>query len=99
MIPAANVGDLHLSDEVVDSVTEGLFTIWAVDDVSDGIGLLTGKPAGEWSEKDGWSEGSVFAACQDRLDEMVRLMRKAVKEPGKNGGENPSSENDTENDS
>jgi predicted ATP-dependent protease len=99
MIPAANVGDLHLSDDVVDSVTEGLFSIWAVDNVFDGIELLTGKPAGEWSEKDGWSEGSVFAACQDRLGEMVRLMRKAVKDPGKNGVEDSSFENDTENDS
>jgi len=97
LIPESNVQDLHLPEEVVAAVDEGLFHIWAVDNVADGIELLTGRPAGRWGEEEGWSEDSIFAACQERLDEMVRLMRKAAKsvekndEP-KNAGSN---ENDT----
>jgi lon-related putative ATP-dependent protease len=97
MIPISNVGDLHLSEDVVAAVEQGLFHIWAVDDVTDGIELLTGVPAGKWKKDVGWTEGSIFAACQERLDDMVRLMRKAAKSPDKNGdstSESPN-ENDT----
>ena len=96
LIPESNVGDLHLAEEVVSAVEEGLFHIWAVDSVSDGIELLTGLPAGTWSEDTGWSDGSIFAACQDRLDEMVRLMRKAAKSTDKNDEANSPEANETD---
>ncbi len=87
MIPKSNVKDLHLSDEVVTAVDDGRFHVWAVDSVSDGIELLTGRPAGVWSKKkESWSDGSIFAACQERLDEMVQLMKKAAKNSDKNVG-------------
>jgi Lon-like ATP-dependent protease len=97
LIPVSNVGDLHLAEEVVAAVEGELFHVWAVDNVSDGIELLTGRRAGTWKEDKGWSVDSVFGACQERLDEMVRLMRKAAKstdknEDGKNANAN---ENDT----
>jgi predicted ATP-dependent protease len=79
MIPRANVKDLHLAEEVVTAVNDGQFHVWAVDNVSDGIELLTGRPAGVWTKKEKWTDDSIFAACQERLDEMVRLMRKAAK--------------------
>jgi predicted ATP-dependent protease len=96
LIPESNVGDLHLSDEVVAAVEQGLFHIWAVDNVADGIELLTAKPAGVWKKDVGWTEKSIFAACQDRLDDMVRLMRKAAKSPDKN--DNSKKESTNEND-
>jgi predicted ATP-dependent protease len=97
LIPESNVGDLHLSEEVVTAVDEGLFHIWAVDNVSDGIELLTGQAAGVWSDDDGWTDGSIFAACQERLDEMVRLMRKAAKSTNKDdeSKNEDTNENDT----
>jgi predicted ATP-dependent protease len=79
MIPASNVLDLHLAAEVVDAVREGRFNVWAVDTIEGGIELLTGLQAGEWSVEKGWSEGSVFGRCQERLDEMGRLMRQSAK--------------------
>jgi len=84
MIPAANVGDLHLSEEVAAAAKDGRFNIWAVDSVEDGIKLLTGKPGGAQDDEGRWTKGSVFAACQERLDEMVGLMRKAAKGESKN---------------
>jgi predicted ATP-dependent protease len=97
LIPASNVGDLHLSDEVVTAVDEEQFHIWATDNVTDGIELLSGLRAGEWSEDEGWSENSVFAACQERLDEMVQLMKKASKnfEKNEDSKEPAKNENDT----
>jgi predicted ATP-dependent protease len=79
MIPASNVLDLHLATEVVDAVREDRFNVWAVETIESGIELLAGVEAGEWSDKEGWSAGSIFGRCQERLDEMVRLMRRSGK--------------------
>jgi predicted ATP-dependent protease len=84
MIPKSNVKDLHLSEEVVAAVDDGLFHVWSVDKVSEGIELLTGRPAGVWNKKNIWTDGSIFAACQERLDEMASLMRKAAKSSDEN---------------
>jgi predicted ATP-dependent protease len=79
LIPASNVGDLHLATDVVEAVAEGRFHVWAVHSIADGIEILTGIPAGRWTDNRGWTPDSVFERCQKRLDEMVRLMRTAVK--------------------
>ncbi len=90
MIPLSNVGDLHLDDEVVQVVEEGNFNVWAVDSINDGIELLTGTAAGRWSASRGWTKGSLYEACQERLEEMVSLMRKAAKGKGTNDKERSS---------
>ena len=89
MIPASNVGDLHLSDDVVDAAKAGKFHVWSVDSISDGIELLTGIPAGVWDATEGWAGDSVFGACQKRLEEMAQLLRMAAK------GTDKSSEDDS----
>jgi len=47
IIPAQNVKNLVLSDEVVKAVEEGMFHIYPVTTVDEGIEILTGVPAGE----------------------------------------------------
>ncbi len=47
MVPAANVQDLMLSDEVRRAVAEGTFRLWAVSTVDQGLEILTGRPAEE----------------------------------------------------
>jgi ATP-dependent Lon protease len=42
VIPRANVSDLMLDHEVVQAVEDGLFHVYAVDHVTDGLQLLTG---------------------------------------------------------
>ncbi len=87
MIPAANVPDLHLDEEVVEAVAAGRFHVWAVERVEEGIELLSGVPAGRWDEERGWSEGSVYGRCERRLEEMARLLRRAGKEQEPEEGE------------
>ncbi len=84
MIPASNVLDLHLESEIVDAVRDGRFNVWAVESIEDGIELLSGVEAGEWTEDEGWTQDSVYGRCETRLSEMARLMRRAVKGVGKN---------------
>ncbi len=47
MIPRANVENLMLKEEVVQAIAEGRFHVWAVDNVDQGIEILTGVPAGD----------------------------------------------------
>ena len=46
MIPAQNVVNLNLNDEVIEAVKNGKFHIYAVSTVDEGIEILTGVPAG-----------------------------------------------------
>ncbi len=79
MIPASDVNDLHLSDEVRDAVAEGRFHVWPVETIEEGIEHLTGTPAGTLDEDGNWPEDTVFGRCQRRLEEMTRLLRSAGK--------------------
>jgi predicted ATP-dependent protease len=74
LIPSTNIRDLNLSADVVQVVSEGRFHVWAVDAIADGIEILTGVRAGRWRKGTGWTPGSVFEKCQNRLDEMAVLM-------------------------
>jgi lon-related putative ATP-dependent protease len=52
MVPASNVRNMMLKEEVVDAVRDGKFHIWAVDSIEDGIEVLTGVKAGDIGQKD-----------------------------------------------
>jgi lon-related putative ATP-dependent protease len=52
IIPTRNVRDLVLKDEVIEAVREGLFHIYAISHVDEGIEILTGVAAGKVSKVD-----------------------------------------------
>ena len=65
IIPASNTRHLMLKPEVVDAVRAGLFHVWAVHTVDEGIELLTEVPA-----------DSVHELVQQRLRDLAsRLMQ------------------------
>ena len=75
MIPAANVEDLMLREDILDSVASGRFHIWPISRVEQGIELLTGTKAGARNGDGLFEEGTVFARVDDRLSEMARLLK------------------------
>jgi predicted ATP-dependent protease len=75
LIPAANVEDLMLREDVLDAVAAGNFHIWPVSRVEQGIELLTGVPAGQRNGESGVEPGTVFAKVDARLREMARTMK------------------------
>jgi len=81
LIPAQNVDNLMLSDEVVEAVKEGKFHIYPVSTVEEGIETLTGVPAGTLQEDGTYPEGTVFARVAERL-ERIREALKEEKEKG-----------------
>jgi Lon-like ATP-dependent protease len=43
IIPRANIKDLMLSEDVLEAIEKGKFTIYAVDNIEDAVKILTGK--------------------------------------------------------
>jgi lon-related putative ATP-dependent protease len=67
IIPATNVRNLMLSRDVVEAARAGLFHVWPVRNVDEGIELLTGRPAGQPGSDGTYPEGSIHRLVQDRL--------------------------------
>jgi lon-related putative ATP-dependent protease len=71
LIPAANVKNLMLRQDIVDAVAQGRFHIYAVETIDQGIELLTGIPAGERNEDGDFPYDTVNYLVQHRLKEMA----------------------------
>jgi lon-related putative ATP-dependent protease len=83
IIPSANVKHLMLRQEVRDAVSRGEFSIYAVDDIDQGIELLTGLPAGQAGEDGKYPPESINGKVKQRLE---RLAKKST-QPGEDDGE------------
>jgi lon-related putative ATP-dependent protease len=75
LIPAENVDDLMLRDEVISAVAKGQFHIYPVGTVEQGIEILTGVSAGKHASNGKFTLG-VFARVDARLHDMAQTMRK-----------------------
>jgi ATP-dependent Lon protease len=76
LIPAENVDDLMLRDEVIGAVAKGQFHIYPVGTVEQGIEILTGVSAGKHASNGKFTLGGVFAKVDARLHDMAQTMRK-----------------------
>ncbi len=75
VIPASNVRNLMLSEDVIDAVREGTFAIFSVDSIDEAIGLLTGVEAGIRGEDGRFPEGTFNRRVEDRLREMAEKLK------------------------
>lgn len=70
MIPASNVKNLMLKKEVVQAIEKGRFAIYSVSDITQGIEVLTGVPAGSPDGNGNYPEKTVFGAVQRTLKDF-----------------------------
>ena len=84
IIPAQNVKNLMLREEVVQAVRNGQFHVWSVASIDEGIELLTGVPAGVRQTNGEWPEGTVNHRIDRRLREMAEAARQFA--PGRQNG-------------
>jgi predicted ATP-dependent protease len=70
MLPAANVVNLTLRDDIVAAVAEGRFHLWAIHRVEEGLEILTGVPAGSEGTFGTYPDGSIFAGVAKMLEQM-----------------------------
>jgi predicted ATP-dependent protease len=75
LIPHQNVKNLMLRDDVVEAIREGMFHIYAVKTIDEGLEVLTGVPAGEADDTGAYPEGTVNYLVAKRLGELNDSMR------------------------
>ena len=85
LIPASNVKNLMLREDVVDAAAEGRFHIYPVETVDEGIEILTDVPAGKRGEgpetpEDEYPEGSINYRVARRLAELAEKRSEFGKE-------------------
>jgi lon-related putative ATP-dependent protease len=73
IIPASNVKNLMLRQDVIEAVKQKQFSIYAVEEVDQALSLLTGINAGELNVKGNYPEKSLNGRVQARLAEMAHI--------------------------
>lgn len=68
IIPKQNIYNLMLSEEVIQAVKKGIFTIYSVDTIDEGIEILTGVKAGKIDQNGEFEVNTVNRFVQDKLN-------------------------------
>lgn len=80
IIPKTNVRNLMLREDVVNAVQKGLFHIYAVGSIREGIEILTGIPAGIKNKKGAYPKNSIYGKA---IKELHRLFKASQKKRAK----------------
>lgn len=80
IIPEKNIRNLMLKEEVIDAVKKGLFHVWPINTVEEGIEILTGMEAGRLGPDATYPEGTLFQKVDKRLVELAEIVKKFAKE-------------------
>ena len=75
MIPAENIEDLMLRDDVIEAVAAGKFHILPVTTLEEGIEILTGVKAGRRGPNGMFEPDTVYAQVDRRLHEMANTLK------------------------
>ena len=76
MIPVQNVDNLQLSDDVVEAVKNGLFHIYSISTIEEGIEVLTGVPAGKKDKNGNFPAGTVNYLVHEKLKKYAEISEK-----------------------
>lgn len=75
MIPLQNIKNLNLSDEVIQAVKDGLFHIYAISNIDEGIEILTGVPAGKSDKNGNYPAGSINYLVYEKLKKYSKCQQ------------------------
>jgi lon-related putative ATP-dependent protease len=81
LIPVSNVKNLILRQDVIDAVEAGRFQIYPIENVDQGIEVLTGMPAGEPDEEGSYPADTINGRVQARLEELAKKREEYNKAP------------------
>jgi lon-related putative ATP-dependent protease len=71
MIPASNVKHLMLRQDVIDAVKDGKFAIYPIENIDQGIELLSDLPAGEMNKEGNYPSDTINGRVQSRLTKLA----------------------------
>ena len=84
IIPERNLINLMLNSEVIEAVSAGKFKIYSIDNIEDGIEILTGMPPGKLQADDTYPEGTFNFGVMKALKELSEALE-SEKEDNDNG--------------
>jgi predicted ATP-dependent protease len=67
IIPASNVKHLMLKEEVLEAVKNDTFKIYTIENVDEGMEILTGKTSGKKDEHDKYPKDSINYLVEEKL--------------------------------
>ena len=76
IIPYQNVQNLSLSDEVIDSVKNKKFHIYAISNIDEGIEILTDVPAGKRASDGSFPAGTINYLAHEKLKRYAEISKK-----------------------
>lgn len=74
IIPRTNVINLMLSDDVINAVTAGEFTIYAVEDIDQALAILMANEAGEISKTGRYPRRSIHGLALNKLKKFADIL-------------------------
>ena len=89
IIPKRNKKNLVLNNEVVDAVKKGLFAIYTIDRMEEGLEILTGMKAGEEGKDGTYPEGTINFLVEKRLTEISEALEKKKEKENGSSEETP----------
>ncbi|NWF51850.1 MAG: AAA family ATPase [Nitrospirae bacterium] len=90
IIPRRNVKNLMLKSELIDAVREGMFNIYPIDRVEEGIEILTDLPVGELKDDGTYPENTVNYLVVKRLTEITEAVKEKKEEEKEKKGKEDS---------
>lgn len=95
IIPSRNIKHILLNDEVIEAVNEGLFHIYAIDNVEEGIEILTGMKSGEMMPDGTYEDGTFNYVVMKRLIEYSSKHEKSKDKGTNNNGQDNRTDRET----
>ena len=81
ILPAQNIKNLTLKQDVINAVAQGRFHIYPITTVDEGIAILTGIPAGRRLEEGYYEKDSIHERVYNRLRHYALSMLNFGKDP------------------
>lgn len=75
IIPKSNIGNLMLKHNVVQSIKDGKFNLWAISNIDEGIEILTGHPSGKSLKNGTFTTNSVHYLVDQRIDQLNKNIK------------------------
>lgn len=77
IIPKRNINDLMLKKEVISAVEKGKFHIYAIENMDEGIEILTGVEAGKRDRKGNYSKNTLNYLVMEKLKKMSESVKES----------------------
>ena len=75
LMPSKNLKHLMLNREVVEAARKGLFHIWAVSNIDEGIQILTGVESGQIDKEGKYPEGTLNYKVTQKIRQMAEKLK------------------------